>query len=60
MQIIVFPKYLPRILSIRIGQITGLGLEKIKESAVSEGEGNEEEDDMPSAYCTVILNQNEK
>lgn len=45
------------VISIRIEQITGLELEKIKESGVSKEEGNEEEEDLPSAYCTIMLNQ---
>ena len=45
------------ILSIQIEQITGLEIQKIRESGVREdAEDNVEEDDMPSAYCTVIIN----
>ena len=45
------------ILSIRIEQIIELELEKIKESGVREEAENEDEGDLPSAYCTIILNQ---
>lgn len=45
------------ILSIRIEQISGLELEKMKESGVREETDNEDEGDLPSAYCTIILNQ---
>jgi hypothetical protein len=48
------------ILSIQIHQITGLQLEQLnkqKASANEEATDEEEEgDDLPSAYCTIILN----
>ena len=48
------------ILSIVIHQITGLELEKINKAQTSKDENasDEEEDgdDLPSAYCTIILN----
>ncbi|KAF8253956.1 hypothetical protein K440DRAFT_618525 [Wilcoxina mikolae CBS 423.85] len=44
------------ILSIKIEQITGLEVEHIRESGVREGSEDEEGGDLPSAYCTVILN----
>lgn len=44
------------ILSIRIEQIAGLEVEKIKESGVKEGGEDEDSGDLPSAYCTVIVN----
>lgn len=43
------------VLSIRIEQITGLEVDKIRESGVREGGEDEERDDLPSAYCTVII-----
>lgn len=43
------------ILYIRIEQITGLEVEHTKESGVREG-GDECSDDLPSAYCSIILN----
>jgi hypothetical protein len=45
------------ILSIRIEQISGLEVEKIRESGVSEGGEGEEGEDLPSAYCSIIINQ---
>jgi hypothetical protein len=55
------PKDYPSgILSIVIHQITGLELEKINKNQQSKDENasDEEEDgdDLPSAYCTIILN----
>lgn len=46
------------ILSIRIEQISGLGVQKVKETGVREAEEGEddESDDLPSAYCTVLIN----
>ncbi|KAF2499766.1 hypothetical protein BU16DRAFT_524211 [Lophium mytilinum] len=48
------------ILSIQIHQITGLELEAINKNKASKNEsGTDEEedgDDLPSAYCTIILN----
>lgn len=44
------------ILSIKVEQINGLEVEKIKQSGVEEGGEDEESDDLPSAYCTVIIN----
>jgi hypothetical protein len=44
------------ILSIKIEQISGLEVQKIKQSGVKEGGEDEESDDLPSAYCTVIIN----
>ncbi|KAJ4370688.1 hypothetical protein N0V83_005209 [Neocucurbitaria cava] len=48
------------ILSIQIHQITGLELESLnKKRASADSEGSdqdEEDDDLPSAYCTIILN----
>lgn len=44
------------ILSFRIEQINGLEVQKIKQSGVEEGGEDEESDDLPSAYCTVIIN----
>ncbi|KAF9457832.1 hypothetical protein BDZ94DRAFT_166478 [Collybia nuda] len=44
------------ILSLRIEQINGLEVQKIKQSGVKEGGEDEESDDLPSAYCTVIIN----
>jgi len=48
------------ILSIQIHQITGLEIEAINKNKASkhEAQSDEEEEgeDLPSAYCTVILN----
>ncbi|KAJ7449608.1 hypothetical protein FB451DRAFT_1343159 [Mycena latifolia] len=44
------------ILSIQIEQIRGLVVQKARDSAVGEGAEDEEDQDLPSAYCTVILN----
>lgn len=49
------------ILSIQIHQITGLELEKISKTqqdrAGEEDDETEEGEDLPSAYCTIIINQ---
>ncbi|KAF2749946.1 meiotically up-regulated gene 190 protein [Sporormia fimetaria CBS 119925] len=55
------PKQYPSgILSIQIHQITGLELETLNKSKAAKKEsGSDEEeegDDLPSAYCTIILN----
>ncbi|KAF2740363.1 hypothetical protein EJ04DRAFT_197132 [Polyplosphaeria fusca] len=48
------------ILSVQIHQITGLELEAVNKNKASKAEGasDEEEmgDDLPSSYCTIILN----
>jgi hypothetical protein len=48
------------ILSIVIHQITGLELEAINKNESSkhdvESDGQEGEDDLPSSYCTIVLN----
>ncbi|KAI5821397.1 hypothetical protein BZA77DRAFT_299441 [Pyronema omphalodes] len=44
------------ILYIKIEQITGLEVQHIRESGVREEAEQEEGDDLPSAYCTIILN----
>ncbi|KAF6745721.1 meiotically up-regulated 190 protein [Ephemerocybe angulata] len=44
------------ILSVRIEQISGLEIEKIRESGVKEEGEEDETDNMPSAYCTVVIN----
>ncbi|KAG6827444.1 hypothetical protein H0H92_011741 [Tricholoma furcatifolium] len=44
------------ILSITIEQITGLEVEKPRKSGVKEYGEDEEAEDLPSAYCTVIIN----
>ncbi|KAF8907354.1 hypothetical protein CPB84DRAFT_1768999 [Gymnopilus junonius] len=45
------------ILSIQIEQVTGLEIQKIRQSGVKDDAGDEaEEDDLPSAYCTIIIN----
>ncbi|TFK33962.1 hypothetical protein BDQ12DRAFT_690365 [Crucibulum laeve] len=53
------------ILSVRIEQISGLEVERIRESGVKGGqlgeemEGQEEDSDdgdLPSAYCTIVIN----
>ncbi|KAF2185060.1 hypothetical protein K469DRAFT_632812 [Zopfia rhizophila CBS 207.26] len=53
-------QYPSGILSIQIHQITGLELEAINKNQASKKEGasdeEEEGEDLPSAYCTIILN----
>lgn len=53
-------QYPSGILSIQIHQITGLELETINKNKASKNdaasEEQEEGDDLPSAYCTIILN----
>ncbi|KAG6844863.1 hypothetical protein H0H87_002986 [Tephrocybe sp. NHM501043] len=44
------------ILYIKIEQITGLEVEKVRQSGVKEGGDDDEAEDLPSAYCTVIIN----
>lgn len=46
------------ILAIQLHQITGLEFEKINKSQCKgdEGDDTEESNDLPSSYCTVILN----
>ncbi|KAK7734319.1 hypothetical protein SLS57_000011 [Botryosphaeria dothidea] len=50
------------ILSITIHQITGLELEPINKNQASRRESDSDEeqegDDLPSSYCTIILNHN--
>ncbi|KDR78890.1 hypothetical protein GALMADRAFT_244535 [Galerina marginata CBS 339.88] len=43
------------ILSVKIEQISGLEVEKIRESGVEDDD--EVDGDLPSAYCTVIIDQ---
>jgi hypothetical protein len=53
-------QYPSGILSIQIHQITGLELETVNKNKAAKNEGasdeEEEGDDLPSAYCTIILN----
>lgn len=45
------------ILSVQIHQITGLEFEQLSKSKQDEGDDTEEgSDDLPSSYCTIILN----
>lgn len=44
------------ILYMKIQQITGLEVEHIKESGLREEPEQEAGEDLPSAYCTIILN----
>jgi hypothetical protein len=44
------------ILSVRVVQITGLEVQKVRESGVKTTEELEEDDDSPSAYCTISIN----
>lgn len=44
------------ILNIKIEQIVGLELDGTSKPGVKEEEDDEEAEDLPSAYCTVILN----
>ncbi|KAF1949613.1 hypothetical protein CC80DRAFT_256363 [Byssothecium circinans] len=53
-------EYPSGILSLQIHQITGLELETVNKNKASKNEtgtdDEEEGDDLPSAYCTIILN----
>ncbi|KAF2652264.1 hypothetical protein K491DRAFT_706548 [Lophiostoma macrostomum CBS 122681] len=52
-------QYPAGILSVQIHQITGLELEAVNKNKSNKGEKADEEeegDDLPSAYCTIILN----
>ncbi|KAJ3516134.1 hypothetical protein NLJ89_g1313 [Agrocybe chaxingu] len=44
------------ILSVRIEQITGLEVDKVRQNGVGEDVEGDEEGDLPSAYCTIIIN----
>ncbi|RDB18391.1 hypothetical protein Hypma_000357 [Hypsizygus marmoreus] len=44
------------VLAIKIEQITGLEVRKLHNSEVRESGEDEEAGDLPSAYCTVIIN----
>ncbi|KAJ6628963.1 hypothetical protein B0H10DRAFT_1990062 [Mycena sp. CBHHK59/15] len=44
------------VLSIHIEQIRGLVVQKTRESAVKEEAEDEEDQDLPSAYCTIVIN----
>lgn len=44
------------ILSIRVEQISGLEVEKIRESGVKDESEEDDSGDMPSSYCTIIIN----
>ncbi|KAF9008651.1 hypothetical protein BDZ89DRAFT_1048082 [Hymenopellis radicata] len=44
------------VLSVRVEQITGLEVPKVRESGVANDGEEEESSDLPSAYCTIILN----
>ena len=44
------------ILSVRIEQISGLEVDKIRESGVKEDAEEDDEADLPSAYCTIMIN----
>ena len=44
------------ILYMKVEQITGLEVEHIKESGLRDGPETEGGDDLPSSYCTFILN----
>ncbi|KAJ7155513.1 hypothetical protein C8R43DRAFT_922812 [Mycena crocata] len=44
------------ILCVQIEQIRGLVVQKPRDNVVGQGEDNEEDKDLPSAYCTIILN----
>jgi hypothetical protein len=44
------------ILYVKIEQIQGLEVDKIRKSGVRGGAEDEEGDDLPSSYCTVIIN----
>jgi hypothetical protein len=44
------------ILYVKIEQIQGLEIPKIQQSGVDKGAEDEEGEDLPSSYCTVIIN----
>ncbi|KAJ7066721.1 hypothetical protein C8F01DRAFT_714511 [Mycena amicta] len=44
------------VLWIQIEQISGLVVPHARKSKMGEGESEDESDDLPSAYCTIILN----
>ncbi|KAI5788385.1 hypothetical protein EDC01DRAFT_659889 [Geopyxis carbonaria] len=44
------------ILSVQIQQINGLEIEHVRQSGVKDTVEDEEGDDLPSSYCTIILN----
>lgn len=44
------------IISVRVEQITGLEVPKTRDSSVKSGGEEEESSDLPSAYCTIIIN----
>jgi hypothetical protein len=44
------------ILSIRVEQISGLEVEKVRESGVKDEAEEDDSGDMPSSYCTIIIN----
>ncbi|KAL9112927.1 MAG: hypothetical protein Q9227_002791 [Pyrenula ochraceoflavens] len=48
------------VLSVQIHQITGLELQQSNNSKKSKGldEDDQDTDDLPSAYCTIIINHN--
>ncbi|KAE8444083.1 hypothetical protein EG329_000865 [Mollisiaceae sp. DMI_Dod_QoI] len=54
------PKYPSGILSVQIHNITGLEVEALQKKDKNDGGDREDEaeqsDDMPSSYCTIILN----
>ena len=50
------PQYPSGILYIGIQQIVGLEVERIRDSGVREEAEDEGGEDLPSAYCTVIIN----
>ncbi|KUJ11467.1 uncharacterized protein LY89DRAFT_624809 [Mollisia scopiformis] len=53
------PKYPSGILSIQIHNITGLEVEALQKDKDDEGDREDEaeqSDDLPSSYCTIILN----
>lgn len=52
------PHFPSGILSIRIEQISGLGVHKVQRPGLKEADECEDEDadDLPSAYCTVLIN----
>jgi Ca2+-dependent lipid-binding protein len=44
------------ILHVRVTQITGLEVPKVRQSGTAATDDDEESDDLPSAYCVIVIN----